>query len=246
MGSWRFIPARAGNTGAPAVLAGVTTVHPRAGGEHGEPIDIVGACFGSSPRGRGTQMVCWRLSEPVRFIPARAGNTSSSQPTTQWATVHPRAGGEHFSNGPIPWRDIGSSPRGRGTHLKERAVRGANRFIPARAGNTFESPWSTPPSTVHPRAGGEHSSGAVPGIAGSGSSPRGRGTLPADRQAHLVERFIPARAGNTAGGVAGESGPPVHPRAGGEHPDSVLEYVDQNGSSPRGRGTHHLRRHHDC
>ena len=49
-------------------------------------------------------------------------------------------------------KSIGSSPRGRGTHL---AVRGG-RFIPARAGNTLVSAVDDQLYRLHPRAGGEH------------------------------------------------------------------------------------------
>ena len=71
----RFIPARAGNTG-PRCRWAAPTVHPRAGGEHAErgpgPV-IMG--YGSSPRGRGTLASVSGPTPPLRFIPARAGNT---------------------------------------------------------------------------------------------------------------------------------------------------------------------------
>ena len=70
-----------------------------------------------------------------------------------------------------------------------------------------------------------------------GSSPRGRGT---HRRRHLrggVDRFIPARAGNTHAAQSRASSSPVHPRAGGEHYDVRSICVALDGSSPRGRGT---------
>ena len=70
-----------------------------------------------------------------------------------------------------------------------------------------------------------------------GSSPRGRGT---HRRRHLrggVDRFIPARAGNTHAAQSRASSSPVHPRAGGEHPRRLRVTIRAVGSSPRGRGT---------
>ena len=56
-------------------------------------------------------------------------------------------------------------------------------------------------------------------------------------QLRLVERFIPARAGNTDS-PPGQAVPhPVHPRACGEHVGGSASRMPGNGSSPRVRGT---------
>ena len=166
---------------------------------------------GSSPRGRGTRTVGTVEAFPrrYRFIPARAGNTLGRTPFARMpsSAVHPRAGGEHL--------------------LCAFSSRSAcRRFIPARAGNTIRSPPRVDTRRpVHPRAGGEHhhtdgptrTSGTVHPRAGGehlpwtarcgrrkhscGSSPRGRGTRRSFRlsePAPKVDRFIPARAGNTS------------------------------------------------
>ena len=94
---------------------------------------------------------------------------------------------------------LGSSPRGRGKHLREDrlAALALGRLIPARAGKT--SGWVDPGSNwaAHPRAGGENGRSALPTSFSSGSSPRGRGK----RESLVVSSgwggLIPARAGKT-------------------------------------------------
>ncbi len=75
------------------------------------------------------------------------------------------------------------------------------------------------------------------GVAAIGSSPRGRGTPSGGPGRSLCSRFIPARAGNTRIHSQYDSTPPVHPRAGGEHPHVIHRLIHTLGSSPRGRGT---------
>ena len=217
----RFIPARAGNTVLDPGPRRPLPVHPRAGGEHGfGAVQEVGL-DGSSPRGRGTPSDQRHRGRRDRFIPARAGNTLPARAPIPTRPVHPRAGGEHRITGQ-PWsRARGSSPRGRGTQAGiERALVDI-RFIPARAGNTAPGARSSVGHPVHPRAGGEHPSQASAGVASTGSSPRGRGTLgPASVYPHSR---------------------PVHPRAGGEHREAHGRLLPGRGSSPRGRGTQRLR-----
>ena len=71
-----------------------------------------------------------------------------------------------------------------------------------------------------------------------GSSPRGRGTPPAEEPSWVRYRFIPAWAGNTRLGADSRGTGPVHPRVGGEHMSPTLLTNVLTGSSPRGRGTH--------
>jgi len=93
-------------------------------------------------------------------------------------------------------------------------------------------------TAVHPRASGEHT-GLVGNIAiPRGSSPRERGTRPRDEAQGFFERFIPARAGNTAKLLAVTMPVTVHPRASGEHKSQPEFPEAQSGSSPRERGTH--------
>ncbi len=112
-----------------------------------------------------------------------------------------------------------------------------SRFIPAPAGNICRHRQPPGRLPVHPRACGEHLGAVSNGRPYSGSSPRLRGTYLPERERGQDIRFIPAPAGNIdflacyAGKVS------VHPRACGEHSQSVSEPVIHCGSSPRLRGT---------
>ena len=173
--------------------------------------------YGSSPRVRGTHHSppCVRL--PLRFIPARAGNTCRSRSPGGKSPVHPRACGEHF--------------------LACNHETGSTRFIPARAGNTKPAVAVYDLYAVHPRACGEHpGTSPMPGFS-AGSSPRVRGTRDYGAPTIRKRRFIPARAGNTELKRLVRLPAPVHPRACGEHRLSSPAVPTPRGSSPRVRGT---------
>ena len=202
--SRRFIPARAGNT-APAISAKTgAAVHPRSRGEHEARGCRWFTPTGSSPLARGTLLEPALGEHRRRFIP--------------------RSRGEHAGGGPFFAIGVGSSPLARGTRGQWRCRRRWSRFIPARAGNTA---WASPPCVsrpVHPRSRGEHGGGVRHVSTRPGSSPLARGT-PADGAVVLhVGRFIPARAGNTAGGALRARSAPVHPRSRGEH--NNLSFLD--------------------
>ena len=213
----RFIPAWAGNT--------KSRLH--------KPLIPIG----SSPRGRGTpRRACAQAIVP-RFIPAWAGNTSLLASRRSAASVHPRVGGEHGLAVADLARATGSSPRGRGTPAPVGDAFGTGRFIPAWAGNTEKPAGVGQRRTVHPRVGGEHRRSRRLFSVWAGSSPRGRGTRLRAPGPTARPRFIPAWAGNTAGGRPAAAAAAVHPRVGGEHllGDGLADGLD--GSSPRGRGT---------
>ena len=174
---YRFIPAWAGNTKGGTVGSPTYTVHPRVGGEHLLGRGLRQNTAGSSPRGRGTPYRLHPQWRPQRFIPAWAGNTAAPLAGLVVVPVHPRVGGEHRVSLTPMRREIGSSPRGRGT--------------------LRHSPLSIVAKPVHPRVGGEHFSHRTFKLQDAGSSPRGRGTLFAPAGGPEQHRFIPAWAGNT-------------------------------------------------
>ena len=203
---------------------------------------------GSSPLARGTPGTAQPGDGGRRFIPARAGNTGGGGGAATGGAVHPRSRGEHHVGGGTLGGRRGSSPLARGTlggpAHRPRAV----RFIPARAGNTprrsprprgvdGSSPLArgnTDPGLdvahlrpVHPRSRGEHRSISRVMCVSDGSSPLARGTLPLDVEGLGGERFIPARAGNTARPPRRRPPAPVHPRSRGEH-SSQNSLIDQD------------------
>ena len=131
----------------------------------------------------------------------------------------------------------GSSPRSRGTQRMGDIEKRRGRFIPALAGNTPAPPWTSWSSPVHPRARGEHLARSARRSASIGSSPRSRGTLPPYEEEKMINRFIPALAGNTMSETARSISRSVHPRARGEHREAQRVQGLSEGSSPRSRGT---------
>ena len=154
-------------------------------------------------------------------------------------SVHPRARGEHLWPRCRPWVAVGSSPRTRGTCGRAGRPPLYHRFIPAHAGNMRRC--SEPPAdrSVHPRARGEHvvDHGLIHQHVGS--SPRTRGTSQLVIRPAIHLRFIPAHAGNMSRYIADQQARAVHPRARGEHYQSVFSQGSSAGSSPRTRGTFH-------
>jgi hypothetical protein len=174
-----------------------TTVHPRAK-RLSLYVDGDGCCGSSSRAGSGRNL---RPALIQAVHPARGG-TRSSESTGR--LVHPRARGTH----PVRTPDrLGSSPRA--THFATPDA-GIGRFIPARAGTRVGT---RPARPVHPRAragtrpllgrtGLVHPARA--GNAALGRTARGDHGSPRARERcsstehRLVDRFIPARAGNAA------------------------------------------------
>ncbi len=113
------------------------------------------------------------------------------------------------------------------------------RFIPAGAGNTRQRPWIKIYWPVHPRGCGEHVRNHTFFLPGSGSSPRVRGTPVRAMRNFDYFRFIPAGAGNTPHQSCANPPKTVHPRGCGEHDWLEKQADNEDGSSPRVRGTLH-------
>ena len=233
----RFIPACAGN--AMSRIGGVTVTD------------------GSSPRVRGTPSrdgVGW-LSR--RFIPACAGNASAITGPAGARAVHPACAGNARSCGSVLWqrpvhprvcgeRDNaiingndygGSSPRVRGTRSVSVLGIMRPRFIPACAGNAARLRLLPRDAPVHPRVCGERIRVGQWRRFRVGSSPRVRGTRRNHGVGCAIDRFIPACAGNARQPSASRSQTAVHPRVCGERRLPRDVHSQDDGSSPRVRGT---------
>ena len=212
-----IIPALAGNTDG-LTLAGI-------------------AVPGSSPRLRGTLLRSGPATPPCGIIPALAGNTLAQSWPQALGSDHPRACGEHItvSHGDI--MEAGSSPRLRGTQVRDWPRNILRGIIPALAGNTQPQPQSSHRYWDHPRACGEHERCAVTVAAGAGSSPRLRGTPEHYAVGSHSEGIIPALAGNTHARFVRPYRRRDHPRACGEHVTVPQDAILTAGSSPRLRGT---------
>ena len=173
-----------------------------------------------------------------RFIPACAGNATGNSSPSVRRTVHPRVCGERAGRNLSNPHASGSSPRVRGTLPTRSSSMETARFIPACAGNAHTRFRSESGCPVHPRVCGERFNDADIGPYDAGSSPRVRGTRPAQPK----NRW----------------GPPVHPRVCGEREGLAIPGVPLGrfipacagnawaineesrkaaGSSPRVRGT---------
>ena len=170
-------PLARGTPRAGHVVHTMASVHPRSRGEHADiPLTRL-RLDGSSPLARGTLLEVHPFVHVRRFIPARAGNTTSRLPPYGDVTVHPRSRGEHPVQPTRYGRVVGSSPLARGTPRCAVSTAIEYRFIPARAGNTG-GPWRRcPRCPVHPRSRGEHRWRTWAAGAATGSSPLARGTL---------------------------------------------------------------------
>ena len=232
----RIIPAQAGSTPSRRPSCARREDHPRAGGEHVSNPLASRNTTGSSPRRRGAPHPS-RLQPPGgRIVPAQAGSTSSTHRGFPSHGDHPRAGAEHSWSGLVSRLTNGSSPRRRGARGRRHPRHRPARIIPAQAGSTVGrgSPRGSRPD--HPRAGGEHATGAASAQVVIGSSPRRRGARRLVDIGNVDPGIIPAQAGSTTPCRYRQCRSGDHPRAGGEHLYQVEFEETVSGSSPRRRG----------
>ena len=131
---------------------------------------------GSSPRVRGTLFKDAGCTVGAGIIPACAGNTTVSKTSRRRSGDHPRVCGEHRDQILQNLRDLGSSPRVRGTLLQHEGLKILAGIIPACAGNTGKHSPLVRFLRDHPRVCGEHPLDIIQELFALGSSPRVRGT----------------------------------------------------------------------
>ena len=232
-----FIPADAGNGGGTPPRACGCPVHPRGRGERFAAHAARASLSGSSPRTRGTAPLLRERQALIRFIPADAGNGERRAFGRRGRSVHPRGRGERIVIDSSTATNDGSSPRTRGTGVRQGLAHLRVRFIPADAGNGSRGQARSSASSVHPRGRGERAPTLdVKGYDG-GSSPRTRGTVRLPLSGRNNGRFIPADAGNGRWRRPPHRRTPVHPRGRGERAPTLDVKGYDGGSSPRTRGT---------
>ena len=154
--SSRFIPAGAGNTPSGKSSSVIIPVYPRWRGEHSPTAPTSLKAIGLSPLARGTRHCRQPHRRRRRFIPAGAGNTTAETRSNPRFAVYPRWRGEHDTVTVSTFAFNGLSPLARGTLINGTYKVLSYRFIPAGAGNTFDSFLPTPHISVYPRWRGEH------------------------------------------------------------------------------------------
>ena len=192
----RFIPACAGNRARALIPRPPSPVHPRVRWEQRCGWSCGLPLHGSSPRARGTVAAGGRERRQRRFIPACAGNRMMMDSVVMGQPVHPRVRGEQTGMLRVMYSGSGSSPRARGTAGSPPSVAFGGRFIPACAGNSSQTKFTSSASPVHPRVRGEQGDVDRRVVAVAGSSPRARGTDGGWLHGVPRLRFIPACAGN--------------------------------------------------
>ena len=193
---------------------------------------------GSSPRMRGSLVDKADVSLLGGIIPAHAGLTARRPSSTCRRRDHPRACGAHDDWAHEVYKEMGSSPRMRGSHDTYHIISCLHGIIPAHAGLTSYLAAHSMPCWDHPRACGAHDLANYGRLLCEGSSPRMRGS----RRCHYYHRravgIIPAHAGLTPSYWKEVSAMWDHPRACGAHFRTREPAQFVQGSSPRMRGSH--------
>ena len=171
------------------------------------------------------------------IIPAGAGLTRCVLATSAFYRDHPRGCGAHMLSTSKLSRELGSSPRVRGSRSSASSMGTCAGIIPAGAGLTNFNVSMPSNARDHPRGCGAHRKSRALKSAREGSSPRVRGS-PKPEQAYLIwAGIIPAGAGLTYEGNLYAFNGGDHPRGCGAHAHQRQVWVHAPGSSPRVRGS---------
>ena len=174
-----------------------TIKKPRLCGEYSPEKHIRPKNVGSSPLARGIHLPLAALEVRSRIIPACAGNTCPILLISAFTEDHPRLRGEYVAYAlqrDIPW---GSSPLARGILNRCVCKSYISRIIPACAGNTKSDKYCQNLYWDHPRLCGEYLLSPSIWCVMLGSSSLVRGIRGRNGTKGLLDRIIPACAGNT-------------------------------------------------
>ena len=151
--------------------------------------------------------------------------------------VHPRVCGEAQGAVSSIFRDLGPSPRVRGSRVSRVGQLPADGSIPACAGKPAAFADAPPPSRVHPRVCGEASFMTPWNHLVKGPSPRVRGSLEQKVGGRVRSGSIPACAGKPQTNLFALDMGGVHPRVCGEAVRGHAQGAGGRGPSPRVRGS---------
>ena len=192
-----IIPAHAGLTNPRYNVKCLTWDHPRACGAHACDVPVFLKHQGSSPRMRGSPSPAAAAPMIGGIIPAHAGLTTSRSYARRLNRDHPRACGAHKWYRLFIAKDMGSSPRMRGSPESPLLSCRHPGIIPAHAGLTKSDECVPCESRDHPRACGAHISSSPIRVTKLGSSPRMRGSHARCARPRVLVGIIPAHAGLT-------------------------------------------------
>ena len=131
-----IIPAYAGSTKFRSPYYNAAQDHPRIRGEHLVVGELVAGERGSSPHTRGAPTGACDDRPRGGIIPAYAGSTRAGSICPEITPDHPRIRGEHCTQHPKYFAQLGSSPHTRGAPSHDDRHPHAARIIPAYAGST--------------------------------------------------------------------------------------------------------------
>ena len=219
-GSWRSIPACAGEPRKGTNDGHSAKVYPRVCGGTAQSAQRGGTGAGLSPRVRGNQPSDPCVGHRSRSIPACAGEPAAQEKAV--AEAHRR--------------EVGLSPRVRGNLHWEGCAHSVRGSIPACAGEPRQPSAGRAPATVYPRVCGGTAARKDMYRTALGLSPRVRGNRDRVRSLYAGGRSIPACAGEPRCWTAGHAAPRVYPRVcGGTSQRGIADYL-VSGLSPRVRG----------
>ncbi len=233
---WRLIPARAGQTRSFRRFTRAIRAHPRSRGADSLIDALKAKKDGSSPLARGRHAFANEIGGGEGLIPARAGQTVVSSTTINEDGAHPRSRGADPCWLTARISQLGSSPLARGRHGLFRWCRATVGLIPARAGQTTDSPSVGNNAGAHPRSRGADGVYVIDSEARDGSSPLARGRRGSGVWELPEGGLIPARAGQTSFTHICQTSARAHPRSRGADTASGNTPSSFNGSSPLARG----------
>ena len=186
---------------------------------------------------RGSRITVCRGRDLRGSIPADAGEPATPAPPISAIAVDPRGCGGAMRLRLLSLRSCGRSPRMRGSPERLGVVGAVDGSIPADAGEPRRMPCRSSAARVDPRGCGGASPPTTSRAPSEGRSPRMRGSQAAARQDDMDDGSIPADAGEPAAAPGRRPSIGVDPRGCGGAAYRARYHADEEGRSPRMRGS---------